>query len=202
MAGLRNRIEDAFGAWSHVVARMPWVLVVAMLATTALLATRLPLMQVETSSEDYLFDGDPAKIAYNDLRSRFGRDQAIYVVIEPEEVFDLDFLEWLRVFHRDVESSVPHLQDVTSLVNARSVYGQGDQLFVDDLLEDWPDDQAALDALRARVLATPSYQHSLIAQEGRVTSMAIKSFAYSDEGYEADEEAAVSGFDEVSIDHA
>ena len=87
-------------------------------------------------------------------------------------------------------------------MNARSVHGEGNQLFVDDLLEEWPADRAALDALRERVLATPSYRHALIAQEGRVTAISIKSFAYSDERLDADEDPALSGFEEAGLAHA
>ena len=199
MSGIRQRIENAFELWARSVVRHPWLAIVVMLCATLFLATRLPLLQVETSSEDYLFDGDPAKIAYNALRDQFGRDQLIYVVIEPPEVFDFQFLEWLRDFHRDFEASVPHLDDVTSLVNARSVYGEGDQLFVDDLMREWPANEEELASLRERVLGTPSYQGALIADEGRVTSLTLKSYAYSDEALGEDEFA---GFDEASVDHS
>lgn len=193
MVNVREKCEEAFAVWSHVVVRFRWVAILSILATTAFLMTRIPLMQIETSSEDYLFDGDPAKIAYNEFREQFGRDQLIFVAIEPPEVFDFEFLDWLRALHRDLESSVPHLDDVTSLVNVRSVYGRGDQLFVDDFLKDWPTSAADLGDLRARALATPSYQDQVISVDGKTAAIQIKSFAYSDEEVEGGELAGFEG---------
>jgi predicted RND superfamily exporter protein len=160
----RERFDAGFGWWSRVVVRYRWVWIVLSLASAFGLSTRIPLMEIETSSEDYLFDEDPAKIAYNVFRDQYGRDQLIFVVVEPPEVFDLDFLAWLEALHRDIEDSVPHLDEVTSLVNVRSVYGQGDELFVDELLKDPPGSEAELEALRDRVLATPAYIDSMIGQ--------------------------------------
>jgi len=181
---VRKSLEEGFATWSRVIVRYRVFAILSILATTAFLITRIPLMQVETSSEDYLFDGDPAKIAYNEFRDQFGRDQLILVVVEPPEVFDLGFLEWLRGLHRDLEATVPHLDDVTSLVNVRSVHGVGDQLFVDDLLEDWPTDAADLAALRERTSTTDSYQDAVISVDGRTVALQVKSFAYSDDDVE------------------
>lgn len=193
MTDVREKMEEAFAVWSHVVIRYRWIAMLSILAATAFLAMRIPLMQIETSSEDYLFDDDPAKIAYNEFRDQFGRDQLILVVVEPPAVFDFEFLEWLRVLHRDLESSVPHLDDVTSLVNARSVYGQDDQLFVDDFLEDWPTSVADLTELRTRALATLSYHDAVISVDGKTAAIQVKSFAYSDEEVEGGELAGFGG---------
>ncbi len=179
MADIREKIEDGFCWWSGIVVRYRWIWIVLVLATTAVLATRIPLMEIETSSEDYLFDGDPTKTAYDAFRDQFGRDQLILIVIEPQEVFDLEFLAWLEALHRDIEDSVPHLDEVNSLVNIRSVYGRGNELVVDDLLEEMPRDAVELAALRTRVLSTPSYIDSVISADGRVTALQVKSFAYS-----------------------
>ena len=193
MENVRRSLENGFGWWAAVVVRYRWAWILLMLGSAAFLTTRIPLMEVETSSENYLFDGDPSKIAYNAFREQFGRDQAIYVVIEPPEVFDLEFLEWLREFHRDIEDSVPHLDEVTSLVNVRSVYGRGQELVVDDLRRNWPSSEEAVSALRDRVMSTPSYLDSVVGSDGRVATLLVKSFAYS---HRAIEGGDLAGFKE------
>jgi hypothetical protein len=193
LADFRGVIEDGFGRWAEVIVRFRWVAIFSILGLAVFLTTRIPLMEVETSSDDYLFDGDPAKIAYNAFRDQFGRDQLIFVVVEPPEVFDLEFLAWLRALHLDLEDSVPHLDEVNSLVNIRSVYGVGDELFVDELLEDWPQDEGDLEALRNRSLSTPGYIDSVISADGRTTVLQVKSFAYSSGNVE--EEEGLGGFE-------
>jgi len=196
VADVRGKIEEGFASWSRTVVRYRWVVILLVLATTAALGTRVPLLDVETSTDDYLRDGDPEKIAYNEFRDQFGRDQVIFVVIEPPEVFDLEFLAWLRTLHEAIEDEVPHLNDVQSLVNMRSIYGDGDAMVVDDLMQVWPEDQATVDRVKERSLATSSYLDNVISQDGRVTALQVRSFAYSDEDVGGD----LAGFDETPLD--
>lgn len=195
MADIRGKIEDGFGWWAGEVVRHRFVWILVMLGITALLVTRIPLLEIETSSDDYLFDGDPEKIAYNAFRDQFGRDQLIFVLVDPPAVFDRDFLAWLGRLHRDIEQEVDHLDEVTSLVNIRSVRGRADELVVDDLLEILPETPEELAALQDRALSTPSYIDSVISADGRVTMLQVKAFAYSTVDLEGGE---LAGFDPYS----
>ena len=76
---------------------------------------------------------------YNAFRDQFGADEFLVVAAQPAEVFDLEFLANLRDLHRDLEASVPYLDDITSLINARSIRGEGDTLIVEDLMARWPE---------------------------------------------------------------
>jgi predicted RND superfamily exporter protein len=179
---LRGRIEDGFGVWADWMWRARWWVIAGLLAATAALGTRVPLLQTDTSAENFLSPDDPIKLAYDELRDRFGRDQLVILAIEPSEIFDLDFLEKLSRFHEDLEAEVPYLDEVLSLKNARAVRGQGDVLLVDDLLEDLPRDAAELAALRERVRTTPSYLDALISSDLRVTAVIVRTLAYSPSG--------------------
>ncbi|MEE8164991.1 MAG: efflux RND transporter permease subunit [Myxococcota bacterium] len=194
MSSVRNRIEDGFGWWAGEVIRWRWLIIAASLVAAFCLASRIPLLNIETSTEDYLLDSDPAKIAYDAFRDQFGRDQPLLALIEPEEVFDLDFLEELVALHRELEDTVVHLAEVTSLYNVRSVYGDGDQLLVDDLLEVMPRSDAQLAELKARVLGTPSYWNSMISADGRIVVVIVEANAYSSE---AQAGGALGGFDDI-----
>jgi hypothetical protein len=55
-------------------------------------------------------------------------------------VFEQRFLERLRALHEALEERVPHLEEVTSLVNARDTRAVGDLLLVEDFLDPWPED--------------------------------------------------------------
>ncbi len=141
------------------------------------LGSRLPHLQMDTSIENWLPARDRIKIAYDELRERFGRDELVVLAIEPPEVFDADFLRKLRRLHVELEESVPHLDEVTSLVNVRSTYGLDDELVVEDLLDDMPETTADLAALRQRVLGTPSYLDAVISADGRITNVIIETQA-------------------------
>ncbi len=149
---------------------------------TAALATRLPLIVVDTSTEGFLKATNPAIIDYQAFRHEFGQDDAIVLAVETDDVFSAEVLNRLRDLHDDLEASIPFLDEVTSLVNARSVRGQADELVVEDLMVVWPETAADIEALRARVLANPLYINTLITSDARMTTLEIKLEPYVETG--------------------
>lgn len=203
---LRERMEERFGAWARIVARHALRIVVVMLALTAVLATRIPHLQVKTATEDFLFENDPIRATYDAFKVDFGQDQIALVTIEPPEVFDRAFLERLVAFHRELEEELPYLEEITSLWNVRSVRGRGDELVVEDLLEEMPSSDEEMAALRERVLSTPSYRtRGLISDDGRATSILLEVATYSaasdaESAVDADvEDDLLGGFEESGV---
>ena len=184
---MRQRVEAALALWGAAVWRWPWLVIVVMVSLAFALGTRLPWVEIDTSTEGFLRGDDPVKVAYDELRDQFGRDQLVIIAIEPPDVFDLDFLEWLRALHEDLEASVPHLEEVTSLVNVRSTLGVGDELIVEDLLEEMPSGPAEIEALRARVMSTPLYLDGVVSADGRIANIFVETDAYSSVGFDEDE---------------
>lgn len=158
----------------------------------AALGSNLPRLHFETSTESFLHADDPILLAYNAFRDQFGRDELILVSLRPERVFDLEFLAMLRDLHERFEQEVPHLDEVTSLVNARATRGAEGRLIVEDLMARWPESQAALDAIEAYAVGNPSYENLLISEDGRLTTVTIRTSPYSDSMNEVDLDA---GFD-------
>ena len=135
---MRQAIERWLAAWGHLAYRRAGCVIAAVLLATGGLATQLPSLALDTSTEGFLREDDPIRVDYEAFRHQFGRDDVVLIAIEGERVFDLDFLARLRALHEEIERRVPKLQEVTSLVNARETRGVGDELVVRELLEDWP----------------------------------------------------------------
>jgi len=145
----------------------------------------------------FLDEGHPAQIAYNEFRDRYGRDELILLGLQAPDVFDLQFLERLRSLHEALEEEVPHLDEVTSLVNIRETRGVGFELIVGDLLEEWPETPDERMAIRERALANPLYHNFILARDGTFTTVVIKTSAFSDAGSDLE---SLSGFDDASDD--
>ena len=183
---LRDRIERALERWGHTAYRRAgWVLAAALL-TVAGLASQLPELGFDTSSEGFFAKDEPIRQDYDAFREQFGSDTQTLIVVRPGKVFDLDFLAKLREFHEALEDEVPLLVEVTSLINARETRGEGDELIVGELLDDWPTNQAELDEIERRVLANPLYVDQLVSRNGAVTTVVIESEVYSRVGVEED----------------
>jgi predicted RND superfamily exporter protein len=191
---VRGRIAAGFERWGHLVVRHRWALIALMLALSAGLGAQLRHLEVDNSVEVFLHEDDPALLLYNEFRDQFGRDDVTVIAMKPPEIFDLVFLARLRALHADLEREVPYVDEVTSLVNARSTRGEGDELIVEDLLERWPENEGQLAVIRKRVLSNPLYVDGLISRDGRFTTVAVKPVTYSPTGEDA---AALEGFEDT-----
>jgi predicted RND superfamily exporter protein len=190
---MRERIEAVLEAFGHILYRRAWWVIVLVLVLVGLGLSQIPNLEVKTSADDFLLPGDPIRQTYDAFRDQFGRDDTMIIAVETRDVFDRDFLARLRDLHREIENDVPHLREVQSLVNARETRGDGDTLIVGELLEEWPEDAAAIVSVRERALGNPLYIDMLLSRDARLTALIIELEAYS-EIFEGD--AALQGFDD------
>jgi len=193
MQNFRNRIEAWFETYAHVIYRNRIKTIVIMLALTAVMVSQIPKITIDTSTEGFLHSDDPELIAYNDFRDQFGRDEVIIIAIKSADIFSQKFLETIQKLHEDLEENVPYIDDITSLVNARNTRGEADELIVEDLLEDWPQNQSEMTALKKRVLTNPLYKNLLISEDATFTTIIIKTHSHSSLGQDVD---VLEGFEE------
>ncbi len=196
---LREKIEDGFGHFAHLIYRNHWKVLLLVLLFVAGLATQLPKLMMDTSTEGFLHTDDPALTAYAGFRDQFGRDEVLAIAVTAPDLFDLQFLNKLKQLHEELRDNVPYLDDITSLINARNTRGEGSTLIVEDLLEEWPEDAAALAAVKKRAMGNAFYRNLLLSEDATTTVIVIKTEAYSSLGAEGD---ALDGFDDAFEDDA
>lgn len=196
---LRHRIEQGFATFATLLCRHPWWALLLPLLLAASLIAQLPKMRMDTSTESFLHQQDPTLQHYNQFRDQFGRDELVVVAITAPDLFTAPFIEQLTALHRELASEVPHLDDITSLINARNTYGTAGELVVQDLLAQLPDDAAGWEALRQRVAANPLYRNLLISEDGRTTTIVIKTSAFSGDATPAFDEV-LAQFDNAPFD--
>ena len=122
---VRDRVELGFESWGRFVVRHRWwVLFGSLLFTLGW----IPDITFDNSTESFLLERDPASKRYREFRQQFGQDDHLMLAISPPEVFDFEFLARLRVLHDALQSEVPYIQEVTSLINARQTRGEEDAL--------------------------------------------------------------------------
>ncbi len=152
----------------------------------------IPGLRFDNSTESFLLKNDPASRLYREFRQQFGQDEQIMIGIAPPAVFDVLFLERLRAFHRALEVEVPHIQEVTSLLNARHTRGEGDALIVEELIAEWPRTEADLREIERRATANPIHRNVVLSEDARLTTVTLEPVLYSERGSEPD---LMAGFD-------
>jgi len=193
---MRDHINLLLSAWARFAIRNAWTIIIAVALVVGALSSQLPKLTLETSTEEFLKASNPTRIAYDEFRHQFGRDDQIVLAIRTETVFDRDFLLRLRAIHEDIENEVPNLEDVSSLINARNTRGENDQLIVGDLLEEMPETDAELAEVERLVRANPMYSNLLISEDARFATIMIRTNAFSSLGDDVDE---LGGFDDDSV---
>lgn len=199
---IKKRIESLFTGWTKLVIKLKYLLLLLVLVPTFMIASQVRNLSIDTSNEGMLHPDDPILTSYNDFRDQFGRDDLLVIAIKSEkkEIFTLSFLEKLKKLHNQLEAEIPHLNDITSLVNARDTRGEKDTLLVDDLLVHFPKNDQDLEILKNRVLANPVYRNQLISEDGSFTTILIELDTYSSVGMEDDD--LMAGFDSPDTENS
>ncbi len=196
----RDTIEQSFVRYSGWLIRWKWGLLPVVLLLTGLLLSNLPKVTIDTSNEGFLRADDPILLEYNRFREQFGREEVVLIAIRPPDLFEQPFLDKLTRFHRDLEAEVPHLDEVTSLVNVRYTVGKETELLVEDLLQAFPDSDEGRAALKEAASSHPFYQDLLISANGGITTVVIETRAFSDD---VEEDPLTAGFDdEADVEQA
>jgi predicted RND superfamily exporter protein len=193
----REKAETLFDQGAGLVIRFRFVVVLLSIVGAVMLASNIRNLQFDTSNEGFLRTDDPILTTYNEFREQFGRDDMLLLAIHSDNIFSLEFLERLRALHENIENEIPNINDMISLINARSTRGEGDVLLVDDLLSEFPETEEQLEKLRSRVMSNPLYQNQLISVDGLYTTLVIESNVYTETG----DDDLFSGFEDSGGSH-
>ena len=148
--------------------------ILMMLLVVVFLAFHFPSIQFDTSTESFFEKDDPTLLEYDAFREQFGRDEIVLALIHPKDVFEITFLEKLKAFHQELEETVPHLDEVRSLVNVTSMRGEEGELIIEELMEDWPETEEEIVQLRKRMLDNKIYRNFLVSEDGFYTAVMIR----------------------------
>ena len=72
---MREHVERRFAAWGRFVFRNAKATLACALLVAAALASQLPSVTLDTSTEGFLQKNDPVRKTYDQFRNQFGRDE-------------------------------------------------------------------------------------------------------------------------------
>lgn len=173
----RERIEAGFARWGEICYNHPKKILLVIILFVAYVSMSLPNIRVDTSTEGFLHEDDPIRLTYDQFQREFSRDERALVLAEGD-VFSLEFLQRLQKLHQAL-SQISQVHDVDSLVDARLVYGEDDELIIEDLLENFPQTEADVARIRERVMANPVYRKQFINDDMNLTTLVITADNYS-----------------------
>jgi predicted RND superfamily exporter protein len=191
----RSKTESYLEKMGEKIVLHPKKIIFFILALSLFVISQLPSITIDTSTEGFLHKNDPALLRYEAFKEQFGQDERIMLVVQTKDIFDLAFLERLKELHKELETTVPHLNDITSLINARNTRGEKERLIVEDLFEQWPQDEKELAAIKEIAIHSEMYKNLLLNETLTLTTLILEPTAY--ENVAADD--LLAGFDEEEV---
>jgi uncharacterized protein len=177
MKDIFKKFEIIFMSFATFVYEKKYGMLALILLLTGGLASQLSNIAIDTRDEGFFHEDDPALIAYNSFKERFGQDELFIIALQPDQGIDKTFLHTLHRFHQELEKSVPYIEDITSLVNGRIVRGEGDTLYVEELFETPPQTEEELTRINQLIDHFPLYENFLISSDRSTVSIIIKALA-------------------------
>jgi len=184
----RTKSESRLEKMGEVITSHPKKIILLMLLISIAIITNIRFITIDTSTEGFLHETDPALIRYEAFKEQFGQDEKILVVVQAKDIFALDTLKKIKTLHTKLENEVPHLNDITSLINARNTRGEGDRLIVEDLFENFPKNEKELETIKKIALDNAMYKNLLYNEALTMTTIILEPSAYE----------AVEGADELA----
>lgn len=178
---IKQKIEKFFEQWAYSLFGHPKKVLFTMFVIIGLFISQLSSLTIDTSVEALLHKNDPQRMKYDRFREMFGREEFIVIAIRSDHIFSESFFKQLKHLHKTLENEVPYLKSVTSLVNARDVYGEKDTVHVEKLLNTWPENGMTIDDLKRKIQSNPALVNNLISEDGTYTTIIVETVVYKDE---------------------
>ena len=193
-----KRATKAIDTWLYKVGEgistHKYKVLITMIVLLMGMIVNVPKITLDTTTEGFLHEDDPVRVAYDKFQNQFGHDEKIVVAIKSDGIFEPGNLTRLKELHNELKENVPTLNDITSLINARNTTGDEESLLVEDLFEQWPEDEAALAEKKRLAFANPMYKNLLLNSDGTFTVIVLEANTYTSIGEE--EVGELEGFDD------
>jgi hydrophobe/amphiphile efflux-3 (HAE3) family protein len=153
--------------YSFVITHKVFVFLI-LLAITVLFGWFAARVEFNNTIETYFFEEDLKD--YNRFLDQFGTDEIIAVAFGGEDIFSPENLALIDAISRKLEN-LAHVRRVLSLTTAKIVYGEGDTVHFDRLIEEVPPPPNEIERIRQRALDDPVIPETLISPDARNTAI-------------------------------
>lgn len=180
---VRNKLSRFFAGWATFsYDQGKWLLAAIGLFLLGMVWA-LGQMTLDMSAESRLHKTDPIRVSFDVFRQQFGRDDVMIISVPSDGVYDEALVQRINHLHQAIETQVPYVKKVTSLMNARYSYGEinaegESDLLIEGLLEGWPEKSLAErwgdDGLPQYLLHHPNYRQRLISTDGQETAILVE----------------------------
>ncbi len=159
--------------YNQGILRFPLVALVAVLTIVGLLSLSIPSFKLDASSDALVLEGDTSLDYYREIYKRYGSNEQLLVVYQPEQsLFSDESLNTIQKM-KDALSRVKGVESVTTLLDVPLLYATGASLSdiaeVPYLMDKGVDREKAEQEFRT----SPIYKELLASADGKTTILQV-----------------------------
>ena len=161
--------------WGQWVIRNRWLVLVLSLVVTGILGSGLPKLGFDGDYRAFFSKENPQLKAFDELQNKYTQDDNVLIVIEPLDgnAFSKETLTAIEKLTVD-SWQTPYSSRVDAVTNFQHTYAQGDELYVEDLVENATDKSAGdLETIRTIALEEPLLVNRLLNPQGTLSAINI-----------------------------
>jgi predicted RND superfamily exporter protein len=150
---------------SSLIIKSKWVVLALVLALTAFFGYQLKNLRVDSNIVNALPKNDPIVQVFKEVGERFGSNEIGLIILESDNVFRPEVLAGIRQI-TDTLTGIEGVAGVTSITNMTHFKTEGDNFEVDDLISEWPENEADANAIKAEVTQNEMVVGTLVSADG------------------------------------
>jgi hypothetical protein len=177
---VKQYIEDRIVKLSNLVTKRPSLVLFLTIILSLVVIIQIKNLWMDFSTEYFLPKGDTTVTDYQDFKKDFGASDVAFIGIEAKDTFyNLENLKKLQSLHEEIESKVPFINEINSLVSVSHIRGTEEGLVVKDLVELWPVTERDIPEFKKTIEENPNYIGKIISEDGKYALIAVKLEVYS-----------------------
>ena len=84
----RTKTESKIELFSDWLFENAKITIVVIFVLVAGIASQLPSLKIDTTTEGFLHKSDPMRVQYDEFRDQFGRDEKLMIAVKTQNIFD------------------------------------------------------------------------------------------------------------------
>jgi len=150
------------------------VLAITVLSITQIVDVRTGELRIafDPSTNALLPQDDEGRRFYDYVRTLFGSDETVLVVLVDDDIFTAENLKALQRMAERIET-IHGVHHVVSLGNALNIRSQDGDLIIEPFVDVVPSDPTELAEIRRRALENPIYAGNLVSRDGTAAALMV-----------------------------
>ena len=193
MTSWKHRLETRMAYFSLALMKKPKLAMVVIVIILLGFGQSLRYIEVDSEMENFVDASAEVRVIYSQAKEQFGRNDVVMLGLRGK-VLSTQFLTDMKALQDRIETELPYIDDVTSILNTPFQKGSEDSLEVLDLVGEIPQTQPELDQVEQRIQQSPLASSIMVNVDRSMALIMIEPATYD---YGSNNSTSDEGLDDL-----